>query len=111
MPNQHAYDENRWRLRRIRQLWAELRITRAETPLYYELVARIRHEAEAYNGSFQSSQSGPANRVAGPSLKVFCDECGAGDADLLAFSTAGTTTTATYRCRDSGRQFNRIIQS
>jgi transposase-like protein len=26
-------------------------------------------------------------------------------------STAGTITTATYRCRDSGRQFNRIVQS
>jgi hypothetical protein len=49
MPSEQVYDENSWRLSRIRQLWAELRTTRADTPHYFELVDRIRHEAEAYN--------------------------------------------------------------
>ena len=34
-----------WRLSRIRQLWAELRLTKANTPRHTELVARIRYHS------------------------------------------------------------------
>jgi hypothetical protein len=56
MPTQEGYDENSWRLSRIRQLWSELRTTRPETPRHYELVARIRAEAEAYNRGMSAGQ-------------------------------------------------------
>ncbi len=59
MPHQPAYNENSWRLSRIKQLWAELRTTRAETPHYAELVDRIRSEAEAYNRSVSAKHAGP----------------------------------------------------
>ena len=55
MPRHHAYDETVWQLRRIRQLWSELRNAKAETPRYVELVARIRSEAEAYTRGISSN--------------------------------------------------------
>jgi hypothetical protein len=57
MPSQQVYDEHSWRLSRIRQLWGELRMTRAATPLYAELIDRIRREAEAYNRGTSDQQS------------------------------------------------------
>jgi hypothetical protein len=59
MPHQRAYDENGWRLSRIKQLWAELRTTRAATPHYSELVDRIRGEAEVYNTSMSGKHASP----------------------------------------------------
>ena len=66
MSSEQASDDNHWRLSRIRQLWAELRTTRARTSHYAELVECIRREAEAYNRG-ASGQAFPRRRKgAGP---------------------------------------------
>jgi hypothetical protein len=64
MPSHQVHDEHSWRLSRITQLWAELRTTRAATPHYYELVDRIRREAEAYTRAGHVSIQYPEGRVA-----------------------------------------------
>jgi hypothetical protein len=63
--HQQTDNENNWRLSRIRQLWSELRTTRAATPRHHELVARIRTEAQAYNRGMSAAQSSHHTERAG----------------------------------------------